>query len=101
MKDSNHIYRLTTLDLYFGLGLVNNNQIEFNLQDFPYLELTLNYVEINEFAVKKVTIVPLELCNISLLMEEEDIAKLSNSTISYINKKLNYYMCPVKIQNLI
>ena len=37
-KPAEKRYNLTTKEMYLGIGLVDNNQNELNISDYPYLK---------------------------------------------------------------
>ena len=93
IKISNPYYTLTTKDIYFGIGLVDKNQIELNLTSYPYFDLQLKLVVAN-ITNSISTYIDLEKCNYSLFSIGDDL----NTDITLktkIIKKISYYYCPM------
>ena len=97
-KPSEKQYNLTIKDLYFGIGLVDNNQSEKNYKDFSYLEFKLNLVTLNSdngITNKTRLPIPLGKCNLSLFINKIDLLKIDNTTQLETSSKLNNYLCPL------
>ena len=84
LKNANPIYLLNTSDLYMGLGLFDHHENEFNVtQDFPYLDFNLSYNIIDSNSNNNIISnqIPLEKCNISYLLSQDNLNRLDKNTI--------------------
>ena len=93
-KPAENQYNLTTKDIYLGIGLVDINQKELNISDYPYLKFYLNFVildDINRLSNQ----ISLEQCNFSLLINQQDIENMNSQDIVLTKSRIPYYLCPV------
>ncbi len=90
-----NFYNLSSKDLYFGIGLIDRNRIEYNVSMFPYLKFELDYLFTDKNSQNQTTsILQLGPCDISKFFPLNDFENLSKREKDEIKKKIPYYICP-------
>ncbi len=88
-------YNLSSKDLYFGVGLIDRNRVEYNISMFPYLKFELDYLFTDKNNQNETTsILQLGPCDISKFFPLDDFEILSNRKKEEIKRKLPFYLCP-------
>ena len=90
-KPAEKRYNLTTKEMYLGIGLVDNNQNELNISDYPYLKFFLNLVILDENNNRSTTNIPLEKLHFSLFINQIDFENMNAKDINLTNSRMPYY----------
>ena len=89
-------YNLTTKELYFGVGFLDSGYNEYNLSSFPYYNITLRTLRILNNGTRIDNIIPLETCDLDLLIDKNTQNLYSNEKLEDLKNRTKYYLCPNK-----
>ena len=86
------VYNITIKDLYFGIGLVDYSNNEFNLtQYFSYLKFSISKLYIDKTGFISYEQIQLAQCEIDYFISKSEYSEID---IYNINNKLPFYLCP-------
>ena len=86
-------FTLNTDNLYFGIGLIDNDYKELNITDHSYLTFALEIVTISQNGDQTKIQLSLSSCKLSLFIDEENSKVYSKEEITNLKDKLNFYLC--------
>ena len=85
-------YNISTKDIYFGIGIMNNTMV--NLSLYPGINIALKYVSVDEYGSKNYTYINLTTCNMSNFYSPSGWKNIPKDTQEYLIKRLTNYLCP-------
>ena len=89
------IYNITTKDLYFGIGLVDYSNNEYNMsQNFSYLNFTMSVIKIDQSGNTRRIDIQLAECQIEYFISDLDLLKMDKTDAAEIKNRLPFYLCP-------
>ena len=89
-------FTIDTSNFYFGVGLVNNDYLEYNLTDFPY-KFSFTIMSLNRNGKISKSTIHASKCNLSLFINTENRDVYSEEDLKFLKNKVEkYYLCPDK-----
>ena len=89
-------YKLTTKELYFGVGFMDSGYREYNLSFFQYYNITLRILNYSNDGTLNLSYYPLESCDFDLFIDKSSQNLYSNETLKDLKNRTQYYLCPNK-----
>ena len=87
-------YNITTKELYFGIGFINQKNVEFNLSEFSNFDIYMIVTNIDLNGTRIDIRINLDSCDLSYFLTDDAKYKYTPDNIIILKEKLKYYLCP-------